>query len=283
MEPTQNPEAQTRTGRPKRELILRICALLAALLFAAYTILDPTLSDDAATQTLLKSVLSRVCGSAVFLFVLLYQRLHLFARPTAACLPAFLPALAVVINNFPILSAISGDARLTRPELIPLFALDALMIGVFEEIAFRGVLFPLLLENRRGTTRQIFCTTVAVSAVFGLVHLVNLFEGAGIGPTLLQVGYSFLIGGMCSIVLLKSGNLLLCILLHAIYDFCGGLYPTLGEGVWWDTPTVIFTALLGTAVFVWMLRILTQIKPEEADRLYKKREKEHGYHSDQQR
>lgn len=283
MEPTQNPEVQTRTSRPKRELILRICALLAALLFAAYTILDPKLSDDAATQTLLKSVLSRVCGSAVFLFVLLYQRLHLFARPTAACLPAFLPALAVVINNFPILSAISGDARLTRPELIPLFALDALMIGVFEEIAFRGVLFPLLLENRRGTTRQIFCTTVAVSAVFGLVHLVNLFEGAGIGPTLLQVGYSFLIGGMCSIVLLKSGNLLLCILLHAIYDFCGGLYPTLGEGVWWDTPTVIFTALLGTAVFVWMLRILTQIKPEEADRLYKKREKEHGYHSDQQR
>ena len=283
MEPTQNPEAPKRASRPRRELILRICALLAALLFAAYTILDPKLSDDATTQMLLKSVLSRVCGSAVFLFVLLYQRLHLFARPTAACLPAFLPALAVVINNFPILSAISGDARLTRPELIPLFALDALMIGVFEEIAFRGVLFPLLLENRRGTTRQIFRTTVAVSAVFGLVHLVNLLEGAGIGPTLLQVGYSFLIGGMCSIVLLKSGNLFLCILLHAIYDFCGGLYPTLGEGVWWDTPTVIFTALLGTAVFVWMLRILTQIKPEEADRLYKTREKEHGYHSDQQR
>lgn len=283
MEPMQNPEAPKRPSRPRRELILRICALLAALLFAAYTILDPKLSDDATTQTLLKSVLSRVCGSAVFLFVLLYQRLHLFARPTAACLPAFLPALAVVINNFPILSAISGDARLTRPELIPLFALDALMIGVFEEIAFRGVLFPLLLENRRGTTRQIFRSTVAVSAVFGLVHLVNLLEGADIGSTLLQVGYSFLIGGMCSIVLLKSGNLLLCILLHAIYDFCGGLYPTLGEGVWWDTPTVIFTALLGTAVFVWMLWILTKIKPAEADRLYKTRENEHGYHSDQQR
>lgn len=283
MEPMQNPEAPKRASRPRRELILRICALLAALLFVAYTILDPKLSDDATTQTLLKSVLSRVCGSAVFLFVLLYQRLHLFARPTAACLPAFLPALAVVINNFPILSAISGDARLTRPELIPLFALDALMIGVFEEIAFRGVLFPLLLENRRGTTRQIFRSTVAVSAVFGLVHLVNLLEGADIGSTLLQVGYSFLIGGMCSIVLLKSGNLLLCILLHAIYDFCGGLYPTLGEGVWWDTPTVIFTALLGTAVCVWMLWILTKIKPAEADRLYKTREKEHGYHSDQQR
>ena len=241
---------------------------------------DPKLSADDTTQNLLRSTLSRVLGSAVFLFVLLYQRNRLFAKPTAACLPAFLPALAVVVNNFPILSAAGGDAYLTRPELVPLFALDAWMIGVFEEIAFRGVLFPLLLENRRGTTRQIFRTTVAVSAVFGLVHLVNLIEGAGIGPTLLQVGYSFLIGGMCSIVLLKSGNLLLCILLHAVYDFCGGLYPALGAGSWWDTPTVIWTAVLGTAVFVWMMRILMHIKPEEADRLYRKEEKNHEHDSD---
>lgn len=273
-------QSKKRTTSGKRDRILRICAAAAAVLFVVYTVVDPKLSADDTTQNLLRSTLSRVLGSAVFLFVLLYQRNRLFAKPTAACLPAFLPALAVVVNNFPILSAAGGDAYLTRPELVPLFALDAWMIGVFEEIAFRGVLFPLLLENRRGTTRQIFRTTVAVSAVFGLVHLVNLIEGAGIGPTLLQVGYSFLIGGMCSIVLLKSGNLLLCILLHAVYDFCGGLYPALGAGSWWDTPTVIWTAVLGTAVFVWMMRILMHIKPEEADRLYRKEEKNHEYDSD---
>lgn len=273
-------QSKKRTPSGKRDRILRICAAAAAVLFVVYTVVDPKLSADDTTQNLLRSTLSRVLGSAVFLFVLLYQRNRLFAKPTAACLPAFLPALAVVVNNFPILSAAGGDAYLIRPELVPLFALDAWMIGVFEEIAFRGVLFPLLLENRRGTTRQIFRTTVAVSAVFGLVHLVNLIEGAGIGPTLLQVGYSFLIGGMCSIVLLKSGNLLLCILLHAVYDFCGGLYPALGAGSWWDTPTVIWTAVLGTAVFVWMMRILMHIKPEEADRLYRKEEKNHEYDSD---
>ncbi len=273
-------QSEKRTPSGKRDRILRICAAAAAVLFVVYTVVDPKLSADDTTQNLLRSTLSRVLGSAVFLFVLLYQRNRLFAKPTAACLPAFLPALAVVVNNFPILSAAGGDAYLTRPELVPLFALDAWMIGVFEEIAFRGVLFPLLLENRRGTTRQIFRTTVAVSAVFGLVHLVNLIEGAGIGPTLLQVGYSFLIGGMCSIVLLKSGNLLLCILLHAVYDFCGGLYPALGAGSWWDTPTVIWTAVLGTAVFVWMMRILMHIKPEEADRLYRKEEKNHEHDSD---
>ena len=262
-----------------RDNVLRACAGLCAAAFVVFTILDPKLTDDATMQTLLKSTLSRVFGSAVFLFVLLYQRKRLFMLPTVRCLSSFLPALAVVINNFPILSAIRGDAYLTRPELIWLFALDSLMIGVFEEIAFRGVLFLLVLEGRHETSRQIFRTTVGISAVFGLVHLVNLLEGAGVGATLLQVGYSFLIGGMCSIVLLKSGNLLLCILLHAVYDFCGGLYPTLGAGVWWDTPTVIFTAVLGVAVFVWMMAVLVRITPGEADRFYQTRERktdEHG-------
>lgn len=252
----------------RRDQILRACAVVCAVLFVVYTVIDPKFSEDETVQILLKSTVSRVFGAAVFLFVLLYLRFSLLRRPPLSCLTAFLPALAVVVNNFPILSVANGDAYLRRPELVPLFAVDALMIGVFEEVAFRGVLFPVLLENRRGTTGQIFRTTVIVSAVFGLVHLVNLIEGAGVGPTLLQVGYSFLIGGMCSIVLLKSGNLLLCILLHAVYDFCGGLYPSLGAGVWWDTPTVIFTALLGTVVFVWMMYLLLHIRPEEADRLY---------------
>ncbi len=264
---------EKKRGGAKRDLALRVGAVVAAALFVAYTIADPRLSADETTQGLLKSIISRACGAAVFLLVLLYLRFRLLTKPTAACLSAFLPALAVVVNNFPFLSAACGDAYLVRGDLVWLYAVDALLIGVFEELAFRGMLFPILLENRRGTSRQIFRTTVTVSAVFGLVHLVNLLEGAGIGPTLLQVGYSFLIGGMCSIVLLKSGNLLLCVLLHAVYDFCGGLYPTLGAGVWWDTPTVIWTAVLGTAVFVWMMYLLLHIRPEETDRLYPKKEK----------
>lgn len=267
-------EKQKRDNGKTRDLTFRTCAVIAAAVFVAYTIVDPQLSADKTTQDLLNSILSRVCGTIVFLFVLLYLRFRLLAKPTVACLSAFLPALAVVVNNYPFLSVARGDAYLQRGDLVWLYAVDALMIGAFEELAFRGMLFPILLENRRGTTKQIFRTTVTVSAVFGLVHLVNLLAGAGIGPTLLQVGYSFLIGGMCSIVLLKSGNLLLCVLLHAVYDFCGGLYPKLGAGVWWDTPTVIWTAVLGTAVFVWMMYLLLHIRPEEADRLYRGKEKQ---------
>ena len=111
---------------------------------------------------------------------------------------------------------------------------------------------------------------VVSSAVFGLVHLVNLLEGAGIGPTVLQVGYSFLIGGMCAIVLLKTGNLIYCVLLHGIYDLGGGLIPTLGRGALWDTPTVILTAVLAVIVTAWLFFVLLRIEPKEADIFYVK-------------
>ncbi len=264
----------------KRDTVLRVGAILSAVLFLLYTIQDPQLSTDPTTQTILKSLISRVIGSLVFLFVLLYLRYRLFFKPDFASLSAILPSLAVVINNYPILSAVRGDLYLTRADLVPLFALDALFIGIFEELAFRGVLFPILLEKRHNSSRQIFNTTLVTSALFGLIHLVNLIEGAGIGATLRQVGYSFLIGGMCAIVLLKSGNLIFCILLHAIFDFCGGIYDQLGEGTYWNVPTIIVTAVLGVAVFAWMLYLLFRIKPEQVDKFFSKNigdtENEHG-------
>ena len=68
-----------------REKLLRGGAVLAALAFVVYTVLDPKLSGDALTQKLLQSTLSRVLGSLVFLFVLLYQQTRLFARPGVRC------------------------------------------------------------------------------------------------------------------------------------------------------------------------------------------------------
>lgn len=261
----------------KRDLIYRIGALIAVAALAALWLIDPEWSADATEQTLWKSMLSRLLGSVVFLFVLLFLRYRVWNRPHWFDCAVVLPALAVVVNNLPILALFSGSARVDRVDLIWLFALDSLMIGLFEELAFRGALFPLLLESksRFKSKREIVLTTVISSAIFGLIHLVNLLEGAGFGPTVLQVGYSFLIGGMCSVVLLKTGNLLYCIFLHAVYDFCGGLLPALGSGSWWDTPTVIFTAVLAVAVTAWMLYLLFRVTEADAGRLFERRKKQH--------
>ena len=256
-----------------RDMIFRICALVSALVFVAIWIWNPTMSSDETTQFFYRSVIFRGLGSLIFLFVLLYMEFPMLSRPRLVHLAVLLPSLAVAVNNFPILGYLQGTVWLERDDLVWLFALDCLLIGAFEELAFRGVFLPALLERYGKDRRGMRATVVVSSAAFGLIHLVNLLEGAGIGATLLQVGYSFLIGGMCAIVLLKTGNLLYCILLHGIYDF-GGRFLLIGDGSLWDTPTVVLTAVLAVIVTAWMVKVFFDATLAEGARLYCKKAKE---------
>lgn len=161
------------------------------------------------------------------------------------CLPAFL----VAVNNAPILALIRGDAGVNASgERVFWFATQCLFVGAFEEVSFRGVIFPLALQKFGTERKGRLAAVVFSSALFGLLHLINLFAGAGVGATLLQVGYSFLIGAMLSITAFSGGSVLICAALHGLYNFCGLLIPELGYGALWDLPTVIVTAVLGIAV-----------------------------------
>jgi membrane protease YdiL (CAAX protease family) len=68
----------------------------------------------------------------------------------------------------------------------------------------------------------------------------------------MQIGYSALIGAMCSVVLLKTANVWLCVAVHGLFNFCGAVVPSCGYGTVWDTPTVILTAVIAVAVTVYM-------------------------------
>ncbi len=252
----------------KRDLVARLGALIASLAFLAVWVLSPSLSSDPVTAELWRSVIYRGLASMVFVFALIYLEYRVFSAPRLSHMAVFLPALVVAVNNFPILGMVGGTVWIERGDLIWVYVLDCLMIGLFEELAFRGVLLPFLLEKRRKSKSQILWTVVLSSGVFGLIHLINLLEGAGVGATLLQVGYSFLIGGMCAIVLMKTGNLVYCILLHTVYDI-GGRWMTVAGGELWDTPTVILTVILALIVIAWMLAVFFRIDEEDAGRFYR--------------
>ncbi len=229
-------------------------------------------SSNAVLDPLIKVIITRSVGCLVFVPLSVYMGYNIFGltsnNRTRILICTLIP-LAVVVNNLPIIGLLTGNAYITEPlSFIPIFALETLMIGMFEEFAFRGVLFPYVLENRRSSTANIFLATVISSAAFGAVHLLNIFAGAGIGGVLLQVGYSFLIGGMCSIVLLYTRCIWICVALHAIYDFCGYLVPTLGDGIIWDPITVIITTVLGIFALIFMTMWLLKIKPERVNELY---------------
>ena len=253
-------------------IILVICVVLIAAfrVFFADTLADSELmrsliSDDDYRPAILNTLVMDALGSVVFVCMTIYMGYRVWGlkKPWMRSLLFGLPALAVAVNNAPIIGLATGNAYITDPVGGVLIMLAyCLAIGTFEEFAFRGLFFMMILEDRRKSTKQIFWTTAISSAVFGLVHLVNLAVGAGPGATLLQVGYSFLIGGMCAIVLLKTGSIWYCVLLHTVYDI-GGTILYVGGGVRWDAVTVIITAVLGVAVAVFMTVALTRIKPED--------------------
>ena len=157
------------------------------------------------------------------------------------CIPAFLVAL----DNFPFLPLLNGDLAFNGAigGLFP-YVLYCLSIGIMEETIFRGTIFPLFLfrfqHNKKGT----FWAIAASSAIFGAMHLLNLF--GGFSPMVfLQVGYSFLIGCMCATALLFSGNIVVPIIIHALFDV-GGFLTDSGfcTGTLWTTGNVILTAVL---------------------------------------
>ena len=260
---TAAPQDPTPKKSPRRRYLSRKACL--AIVFAAVPVLlwleigKPVLSTDPVLAPLISMTLTRSLGAAVFLALLLnegYRVLNPIQTPFLKSLLFTIPPFLVVVNNMPILSMLWGDAYLVHkaPVYLFWFAAECLAIGLFEELAFRGVILLMFAEKRHTTRKGLFWSLILTSAVFGAVHLANILMGAGIGAVILQIGYSFLIGAMCAVVLLKTRNIWLCVLLHAVYDFCGTLVPTLGAGTWWDTPTVVFTAVLAVvtaAYLVW--------------------------------
>lgn len=244
------------------------CVVAAALVWLEF--FPPQFAADETVNSLLLGVITRALGGGLFIALTARLGWRIWGLPVSLrVFAAVIPAFAVVINNFPIIGLARGAAYVTAPAWeVALLALSCLLIGVFEEFAFRGVFYMLLLSTRRDSVKKIFWVTVASSAAFGAVHLFNLLAGAGIGPTLLQVGYSFLIGGMCSIVLIVTGSIWIPVILHALFDFGGYLIPTLGDGIVWDAATVAVTAVLGVAAAVYMTALLLRVKPQSVDRLF---------------
>ena len=237
----------------RKERILWIAAVAALL---ALEFVRPRVEGTAWAP--LTTILSRLIGAAFFLHLIRRAGYRVF-RPefTRKSAPVLILALLVAVNNAPILGLLSGRAAVHSKlwEWL-LFILECAAVGCFEELAFRGYVLPWILRRLKHKPHAALLSAAASSAVFALLHLVNLFSGSAPGAVLLQVGYSFLIGGMCAAVLIATRSVFLCAAVHFIYNLGGTLLSRLGEGNQWDPITVTVTVILGLLTAVVMLLTL---------------------------
>ena len=243
-------------------IFLSVCLLVLELCRSFGIVL----SSDGTLDELLYGIISRGIASLICILMIIYCSFgNLFLLNDKKKLKNFIlliPCWLVVINNFPFISVISGEATInadTQLYLILLFALLCLLVGFFEEVAFRGCVFMLVLQSKNKTRKDVFWAIILSSAIFAVVHLVNLLSGASPLPVIQQVGYSFLIGAMCALALIVTKNIWTSILMHMVFNFAGGLIPTLGSGKIWNLPTIIITAVLAVLVIVYCIILFLKI------------------------
>lgn len=250
-----------RMKAPMKERTKTILIFAALIVAAAVLILferaDFRLCADGRADRLWKDTIPRfTAGAAAGLVACLAGYGKLFAperKGAGRALIWCLPPLAVAIVNFPFSALASGAAVVERNDLLWLFALKCISIGLMEELLFRGILFPVIGEML-GKRRYGGLIAAAISsAVFALYHLFNLLAGADVGATFLQVGYSFLTGGMFAAVLLRTRNLWACVGLHALFDFGGLLITDLGSG---SVHDAIFWVLTAVAALICLIHVL---------------------------
>ena len=91
--------------------------------------------------------------------------------------------------------------------------LSMILVGFVEEMIFRGFLFRAML----GKDKTI--VAIIISAVtFGIGHIVNLFTGQASFETAMQIIFAISWGFILTMVCLRSGSIIPCIIAHSMID-----------------------------------------------------------------
>lgn len=113
-----------------------------------------------------------------------------------------------------------GAAAAAWTALAPLVA-TTLLVGVFEETLFRGIVFRALT-----LWRGPLIAFVGSSALFGAMHYVNWVGGQSLSATHLQVLHAGLSGLLYCSIMLMTGSIWPAVLYHGLWDFTITFFQT---------------------------------------------------------
>ena len=157
---------------------------------------------------------STICNVILSLMILLFvfknklgDYYGLVQKPKFKELLYFIPLLLIIL-----VSVLGGIAINNSYSEIIFYVLSMFGVGFLEEIIFRGFLFKAMAKDNINTA------IIVTSVTFGIGHILNLFNGALIIPTLIQICYALSVGFMFVTIFEKGKSLWPCILTHGIVN-----------------------------------------------------------------
>ncbi len=126
-----------------------------------------------------------------------------------------------------------------------LYVVSMCFVALLEELIFRGLLF-------RGLCRSGVRSAIVISSLtFGVGHMVNLFLGAPLFDTLLQLVYASAVGFCYTAICYAGGSLWPCILSHALVNSTSIFAVEPGESG--RLAMALVQTLLGIGYGTWLL------------------------------
>lgn len=217
-------------------------------------------------NNLLMDTIIRLLYSLIICLIIYELRFKLFSKEVSHIKKIIffsLPALLISINNFPWIAYINQQTEYhaTTTDFY-YFILSCIAIGMFEELMFRGLILNVLLDYLKDKKHGMMMAMLISSFLFGFIHIFNIFSGASVTSTLLQVSYSFLTGLLWSAVFILTKQIIIVIILHASYNFFGLLFPTLGiVRNQFDIFTILLTIIVSILVSLFYLYFILKLKP----------------------
>ena len=258
-----------RTHKTKN-LILTVAALIFIACTVLFEILPIRDTSDEKANGFIENILPLGFGCIAVACMLIKNGSKIWGKPQK--LWYMLPCLLIAVDNFQFPAYFAGKMSLTYTDgkYFVLFALHCICVGLFEEGIFRGVLFALFAGTFSKDKKGFLKTYILSSVVFGATHILNVFGGAGVPATLLQVVYTTLTGGLFAFAFIKTKNIFIAAFAHAVYNFCGLLFSEsgLGAGAILDTPTVIMMTLVCVPIGAFVLYKVWKYPEEERIELY---------------
>lgn len=130
--------------------------------------------------------------------------------------------------------------------LFPLVGFTTLLVGISEELVYRGVVLRGFLKNG-----NVWVAMLVSAVAFSLLHSVNYFGGVSADGVVSQLKFTFIFGLFFAPLAIRLGALWPLILFHWLWDFVliGGQVTVAGPPV---SATSLFMPLMFVeAVILW--------------------------------
>lgn len=249
------------------------CLLAILVSFAIYNITHVMLTYFDVEQRLAETLGRFLASAGIVVFYAKVFGLKSFGIKKEHLCKGFVTGgflLFVVIGNLILTIQEASEYPMVMPSLylILMIVIEQLLVGVFEEFLFRGLILNVLLEKMGSHWKGKILSIVISSVLFGLIHLLNLFENPNmINATIAQIFYATFIGVFLGALYVRVGNLWVVVIYHAIVDLAGELpviFYDIPAGTMADeTFNDVLTSILANAVFLFAGLFLVRKRKDE--------------------